>query len=408
MPCSVSERHLLAACRGDRFSLDDVEIQDVLDLARVHEVWPLVVSTLKNNLNHCGSVNALTVFFRELQAQAVIHQGLSLQELTTVLDRLRGIPTMVLKGPVLAERYYAPGTRVSRDFDIAIHEQDFELARNVLIGLGYHQMPPYEERLQRIRGKDLGFMRTDDDGVTWSVELHWKLAETGATNLNEDSIWARSQAVRLSNTWVRTPSKEDTVMLLALNLRKHRFARLKTVCDLDHLLRNEGRTMDWHSLHTEAHKAGVCVSLRHALELSASLLNTPTHRYPTCDRQSSFQLKALKTLASEDAVLSDGRSSETYNSVAGILPFVSVDKVSTAIKLVGVRLTLSPELASYHVGRKGVYPTRAHYLFATGKRAGRAIRLLAESRRSHPQSGPLMVGVKKPIINSGNHSHGRS
>ncbi|HZT97546.1 MAG TPA: nucleotidyltransferase family protein [Chloroflexota bacterium] len=399
MVLSAIERDLLAACRGERIDLRSCNLTALLDLATAHGVWPLVVSNLMHgsdpSCDRASDQRALSGFLEQLHAQALIHQRLTIEELNRVIELLRPIETMVLKGPVFAQLYYPPGARVARDIDVAIRKPDYELARNRLLQLGYRPIAGYDEKLQRRRARDMGFLRTDVDGLTWSVELHWRLAEIGATHLDEQAIWDGADTLRLADTmWIRTPNLRDTLLLLAVSFRKHRFARLKAVCDLARLLELKAGSIDWELVHADAHRAGVCVALRHALHLSESLLGAPPSPYPECLRSRGVQSRALRRLVGDEAVLADGRPGSTYQQVAGILPFVSVDTIGTGFKLAAARVSLSPELASYHAGAPGAYRNRIQYLRDTGLRAYRALRLMTKSS-PYPLSGQLRPDAER-------------
>ena len=121
-----------------------------------------------------------------------------------------------------------------------MHAGEYEVARDRLLGLGYSPVADYDERLQRLTERDMAFSRTDSSGASWSVELHWMLAERGSANLDELKIWREAVVFDVEGLEVRCPSLEGTILLLAINLRKHRFARLKNLCDLDHLIRQFG------------------------------------------------------------------------------------------------------------------------------------------------------------------------
>ena len=120
------------------------------------------------------------------------------------------------------------------------------------------------------------------------------------------------------------------------------------------------------------------------------MLGTDFHSLPECTRSTGARHWAIKNLATPDSVLSEARKATPYDPVAGILPFVAVDHLSTAVRLVARRLALSPELASYHAGRLGAYQTRRQYLFDTIRRVATAAWLLACGRyRRQPCPEPL-------------------
>jgi hypothetical protein len=165
---------------------------------------------------------------------------------------------------------------------------------------------------------------------------------------------------------VRTPGSADTLLLLALNLRQHRFTRLKTLCDVDRLLRLEGEDIDWPWLHAQAHAAGMCLTLRHTLELARALLGSPTGALPPCGREGAFRRRVLARLASERVLLrpKPGHPATWAQPTAGLrpasgpsrvllrlVPLLSLDCTRAAGRLVYRRLQLFPEYARYRLGQ---------------------------------------------------------
>ena len=400
MAITASEKVLLRACAGDGGGIDETNWLDVLLLADRHEVTPLVIATLLEEPGRVEDVLGGDVLelLRRLHAANVIQHRLTLGELGTVWDALSGIDCLALKGPALAERCYPAGARLCRDIDIAVHADEYELARERLMGLGYGAVDEYDERLQRLTGRDMAFRRADGSGVSWSVELHWMLAERGSASLDELKIWRQSSLIDVEGRHVRCPGLEDTMLLLAVNLRKHRFARLKNLCDLDHVVGKFRGEIDWDALHRDAHAASVCVVLHRALELSHELLGTDTEGLPICTRGKGPRHWTVKKLATADTVLSDGRVSGPHDQAAGILPFVAVDHLSTTASLAARRLALTPELASYHAGRLGVYQTRRQYLLDTTRRITRAGLLLASEQFRHRPDPEPLPGSSYPAI----------
>jgi Uncharacterised nucleotidyltransferase len=146
---------------------------------------------------------------------------------------------------------------------------------------------------------------------------------------------------------VRTPGCADTLLLLALNLRQHRFTRLKTLCDVDRLLRLEGEEIDWPWLHAQAHAAGMCLTLRHTLELARALLGSPTGSLPPCGREGNLRRRLLARLASERVLLSPHPS----KVLLSLVPLLSLDRARAAGRLVYRRVQLLPEYARYRLGQ---------------------------------------------------------
>jgi hypothetical protein len=381
---TITEIALLHACRGEFRELPLSEWQDVLALAEIHEVIPVVAYNIRRYARRTCGTNAFVpaeVVERaeKVHALCVIQQGLIISEISTVVNEMRDLAPIVIKGPGLAALYYPAGARLSRDLDILIPSSDYYRARAALTRLGYSVMVGYDERIQRLKGKDVAFSRNDATDLTWSVELHWRLSEPGGPEPSA-GLPRHSRLTEYGGASFMVPGVEHTLLVLALNLRKQRFARLKTVVDIAQVLRAEENAIDWTFLHEEAHAAGMCGLLRHALALADRMMSAPVGVLPPCHRTHSPMLWALSHVATPDSVLREGRRQDRSAAFAGLIPFFSLDKSASALHLAYDRLMLSPELASYYrSGAPGVYRSRRQYWQDTTHRFMRAVQTLAES-----------------------------
>jgi hypothetical protein len=169
--------------------------------------------------------------------------------------------------------------------------------------------------------------------------------------LDEAGIWARARDVLIDGHTVRTPGSADTLLLLTLNLRRHRFTRLKTLCDLDRLLRLEGESIAWPWLQAQAHAAGMCLTLRHTLELAHALLGSPTGSLPPCGHDANLRRRLLARLASERVLMRQRPSLHPSRVLLSLVPLLSLDHARAAGRLVDRRVRLFPEYARYRLGR---------------------------------------------------------
>ncbi|HKC75734.1 MAG TPA: nucleotidyltransferase family protein, partial [Chloroflexota bacterium] len=230
--------------------------------------------------------------------------------------------------------------------------QDYPIARARLLKSGYRPAGRHVERYRRAAGRDLSFHPPADEyGAPWSVELHWQLHDPAMGTLDEAGIWARARDVLINGHAVRTPGSADTLLLLALNLRQHRFTRLKTLCDVDRLLRLEGEGIDWPWLHAQAHAAGMCLTLRHTLELARALLGSPTGALPLCGHEGNLRRRLLARLASERVLLRQRPSPHPSRVLLSLVPLLSLDRAQAAGRLVYRRVRLVPEYARYRLGQ---------------------------------------------------------
>jgi hypothetical protein len=366
---TAAEELLLAACRGDVREGSTADWLAALALAQHHQLSALLCAGLRDAPAGERPARALppaglrpavlrtpaAAVWHALQhdeATARRRHQQACRALTAVLATLCGIPTLALKGPALAVRLYPDGGRLYEDLDLAVRAQDYPLARARLLKSGYRPPARHVERYRRAAGRDLSFRPPPDEhGAPWSVELHWQLHDPAMGTLDEGGIWARARDVLIDGHAVRTPGSADTLLLLALNLRRHRFTRLKTLCDVDRLLRLEGEGIDWPWLHAQAHAAGMCLTLRHTLELARALLGSPTGSLPPCGREGSLRRRLLAYLASERVLLRQRPSPHLSMVLLSLVPLLSLDRAWAAGRLVYRRVRLVPEYARYRLGQ---------------------------------------------------------
>jgi hypothetical protein len=350
---TAAEELLLAACRGDVREGSTADWLAALALAQHHQLSALLCAALCDASAAERPARPLAAWQALQHDKATVrrrHQQ-ACRELTAVLAALQGIPTLALKGPALAARLYPDGGRLYEDLDIAVRAQDYSIARARLLMIGYRPLGRHAERYQRAAGRDLSFVRHDEHGAPWSVELHWHLHDPAIGALDEGGIWARARDVLIDGHTVRTPGSADTLLLLALNLRQHRFTRLKTLCDIDRLLRLEGEDIAWSWLHAQAHAAGMCLTLRHTLELARALLGSPTGALPPCGREGAIRHRVLARLASERVLLRPRPGHHPSRVLLRLVPLLSLDCTRAAGRLAYRRLQLVPEYARYRLGQ---------------------------------------------------------
>lgn len=348
-----SETLFLAACMGEVHTGSSEDWTAAVELAREHGLGPLVFSALRysgspGNVAAVSLPDAAWISLEQEYEEAVKRHGRACLQLISVLESLAGIRYLVLKGPALSTRLYPRGGRTYGDLDIVVQESDYSAARAALRSIGYNPPGPHVERYQRLVGRDLSLIPQDERASSMSVELHWRMSGPAAGMLDEVSIWKRSQQVTINDWLVDVPGPEDTLLLLALNLRLHRFARLKTLCDIGRLLRQEGRMMDWTLVHAEAHEAGLCITLRHALDLAHAAFGNLDSPMPYCGRQISLQRHLLSVAASPTRLL-NGRHNFSQRAIGYLLPFLSLDQTWEVAALIRHHLALIPEYARYRL-----------------------------------------------------------
>ena len=187
------------------------------------------------------------------------------EELVRILDALQdqGIFALGYKGPILAQRLYGDLSlrefSKSSDLDIIIHERDLPKAQAVILGQGYREQARSE--------RELIFREYSGDRF---LELHWHFT-THLIRVPDDPgrFLQRFETVPLAGAPLRSLPLEVYFLVLSLHATKHRWRKLKLICDIAEILGS--RDVDWEYVASEAEDLG----LKRMLALGVLLAEDP-------------------------------------------------------------------------------------------------------------------------------------
>lgn len=270
--------------------------------ARRHGVVPLILRVLSPRE---GSV---PVEFLEDLRRRVAEDGRRSLWLAGELARIaraldaRGLPSLALKGPILAARIYGDlGLRPFRDLDILVRQPDLARAAEVLVELGYLAGLPGRVGAGPFWGAagQMAFHRAPDGAI---VELHWRPVQRYfARRIDAGELWHHSRLTTLADVPVRSPSDEDLFVLLCVHGAKHRWSRLGWGCDLALLIRGSP-DLDWERIIERARRWRVermlLLGIRICEELfgvRAPELASPAQQDPALRHLASMIVKELLT-----------------------------------------------------------------------------------------------------------------
>ncbi len=252
----------------------------ILELATVHEVYPLVHHHLRS-LDSPG----IPLDFRDaldgLVKANALRNTLLAEELSRVLDLLAraGIPAAPLKGVTLAESLYGDRTlRVCADLDILVPPEAVARAFDLLLGAGYEHGG---ERTVGAAEIDL-LLRSNIEyafvipnrGLRCPLELHWDLAwRWPRARAAAHDLWREARPARFFGAPGYRLSPEWELLFLATHLARHRWQGLKWLIDIHEVCLSTA--IDWRKVQAKA--AGLGWEDMLALTLSAcrALLDTP-------------------------------------------------------------------------------------------------------------------------------------
>ena len=198
------------------------------------------------------------------------------EELVRILGVLedRGVFAVAYKGTVLAKRLY--GDLSLRDFsdhsdlDIMIHRRDLAMAQQVILQQGYRlALPLRSEFDEYVRThRELDFRR--DRGGPRMLELHWRFSVLPAcVRQDPERFLKRFEMLSLAGARVRSLPLEVYVLVLSMHAAKHKWKKLKLICDIAEILQIPG--VDWECVVREADHLG----LRRILAVSVLLAQDP-------------------------------------------------------------------------------------------------------------------------------------
>jgi len=265
-------------------TLDQQALAELLSLARVHGVLPLVYQAVQRHATDTISKDCLA----ELKQQNlyVVMQNMAMSaELVRAVSLLQenGIRVLSFKGPALSRLAY--GDVVLRqyvDLDILIKKQDIARSIALLTEDGY--LP----QISLSEGVNTAFydcVNVIGLGKKICIEVHWALlSKNYAVDWPEKSLWQESDSVDIECKHISMLSFNNHLLYLCVHGAKHLFERLEWVCDIDRMVRTREAmvstqenqlTREWSGLFEDAKVLGIERMLLLGLSLAHQLLALP-------------------------------------------------------------------------------------------------------------------------------------
>lgn len=249
----------------------------LITLADRHKVTPLLYFNLKD-LDAEKRIPPWTMtkieqrFFSNCARNIVVEQ-----EIASILQETgrSGIEVIALKGFALMEEIYRnPGLRIMCDVDILVKKEQLFATADILLAHGFQcdQGPLSGLSLAQYEN-ELSFSKAIPGKEVLNIDLHWMLIPERPYALWLPYLWDRSTTFKLQGQEVRCLSKEDTLLSLALHLRRHlRNLTLGAIVDIAELLNQQANPLDWGYLKSSAKRNHSAASVYLALYLAKSLL----------------------------------------------------------------------------------------------------------------------------------------
>lgn len=272
---------MLACARGDPL-LDlvrcGIDWTAFCETAAWHGVLPLAYWRL--NADCPDEVpSEVTTQLRNAFRETAGRNLLFASELSIVLEmfrrkRIRAVP---LKGPALAFGMYENyALREFEDLDILVQRSQAREAMDLLASGGY------APAIQLRGAVAASYINTNYEmvfrrpGGPCPVEIHWGLQEEKflSAALGPEHWWRRMETIQIAGSAVVIPSRADLLLFLCAHGAKHRWERLKWICDISALIRSSPG-LDWSAICEEAADKGVERLLWLGLLLAKQVVNCP-------------------------------------------------------------------------------------------------------------------------------------
>ncbi len=219
----------------------------VLKNAKQHKVEELLLLILKEVSKE--SVPKTVLAYLEKQYLRTLGANLCFMKETEIVAtnmRNSGIPSIVLKGAILALRLYDdPGVRRSWDIDIMVEEDNLKKAVDVLGGMGYKYVEEEEDA-----SWDNEFNHHVKLGKVTSlgqyfVELHFSFTHRSNKFIKMQDIWKRALTAGDNQSAAQQLAPMDLLIHLCLHSAGHNFEILRHVLDVCRIIEKEEHLIDW-------------------------------------------------------------------------------------------------------------------------------------------------------------------
>ncbi len=320
--------HPDAHCQ-ERFNLliaQQIDWEHLLQLGLFHGVLPLLYSSLRK----LGSEAVPTRILDELRrffrgnAQSNLFLTAELLKLLSAFEA-HGIPAAPFKGPLLAlSAYQDLALRQFGDLDLLVHRRDIFEAGKLIVSQGYRpdlddneavdDPKPDPDEIAFLGPQYYTFNRVDGRG---RVDLQWRITqEYFSFSLDDERLWDRLAAVSIGGKTVRTFAPGDLLLILCVHGSKHRWEKLKWVCDIAELVRAHKRAIDWEEIQQRGRKQRIQRMLRLGLLLAQDLLGAELPRKIANELDGDSRTKWLaREIRTHPFVPADGRRGKFKRAV---------------------------------------------------------------------------------------------
>ncbi len=278
--------------------LSDADWMGIFELARVHQVIPMIYNALQK-------VHALSLLPVELAVNWKDKcMGFSISQLHRTMDFLKiyerlnqgGIEVLVVKGLVCRHLYPDEYYRCSWDEDIYIKSVDYEAADRILIECGLVHI---EKRKTDSKYEIVYY--SPESGLY--IELHTSLFQPesnffGRWNVLFEDAFETSYKVNIEGVTVHTLPMAQHLLLLILHGLKHFMSSglgIRQICDIVMYCNKYGNELPWDQLWQDVNDCGYRVWFINIMDIGVRYLglNKDNIQYPERLSLSEIHSQAL-------------------------------------------------------------------------------------------------------------------
>lgn len=245
------------------------------DVSQINYGSQCLLPLVTSNLREKGVSHPALTKFKGIYRQTWYRNQMHMTELASVVQILqaKGIETMALKGAALLVQFYKDyGLRVLGDIDLLVKPQDFYLAIQTLLKLGW-----VPENFENLNDISLTYIREvhffKESGV--ALDLHSHILFENIKPDAESDFWNEAQPITIRDQQTYTLNLTDQLLHLCVHgLKWSTTPSLRWIADSILLLRSES-FIDWNRIIDQSTKWNVMMTMKVALQYLANQMNAP-------------------------------------------------------------------------------------------------------------------------------------
>ncbi len=226
-----------------KFTNVDINWNLFLQLAYHHRLYPLIYKRLVHTNNQWVPQTVLKKLKSSYEKNTfnMLFLSREMETLNNVLQE-NGIPTLFLKGPILAKDLYGDlSNRTCGDLDLLTSIDELQKVDKVLVNLGYKKDEYIRSLLGDWKWRHHHFTYFHSTHGT-KIEIHWRLNPAPSNEPSFKDLWDRKRKYVIKENPLYYLSMEDLFYFLVTHGARHGWSRLRWLMDIHQILEKD---LDW-------------------------------------------------------------------------------------------------------------------------------------------------------------------